>query len=126
MNYYHEAEAHELYAKACRAYLRGGWEPGDWHPTTPAWEALMDEAGAVGWPTHYRSDLMVDRHAMALNQSPCIWVLREWGTHIVRNRTWLNAVPRPGDAVRWYYWDGKSLGPCTVDEAFVHAAGWPQ
>lgn len=125
MNLSFEIEAHERFlAHLKECHKRGTSLNYAWPPATPAWEAMMKKADELRWPLRYREDLvLVDRESMHQDSSPCLWGIREAGTHIVRDLPYFKAVVGAFDPV-WYFWDGHTLAEVSRAEAEAIARSW--
>jgi hypothetical protein len=127
MHLHYEAAAHEAYLAHQRQAIQYGTTPdGPWSPTSRAWEAMMAKGEEHRWPIRHRNDLLLwDRQGMADDSRPCLWGLREGGTHVTRFYDTLKAIHATfGEGMIWHYWDGEALTPCTYEEALAHAANW--
>lgn len=125
MNLEYEAQAHEAYLELLRQCIKYGTPPdGPWCPTSPAWEAMMAKGDEHRWPVRHRNDLLLwDRQGMHQDSGPGVWGLRESGTHFTRHPNTLAAINDSfGEHMIWFYWSGKTLIPCTYEEAVAHAA----
>ena len=126
MNISFEMKAHELFLKhlgECRKY--GTSVNYTWAPSTPAWEAMMTKADELCWPLRYHEDLvLVDRQTMHEDPRPCLWGIREGGTHIVHEPQHLRAVKGSFGEVLWHFWDGYTLAEATFEEAMAIADSW--
>jgi hypothetical protein len=90
------------------------------------YNSMLAEAARVGWPAHYRNDLLVhDKDFLAAHQPMSfIWVLRECGTNVIPldplNRTltyelrWFERYERD---VKLYHASGDSIAPITFERA---------
>jgi len=105
-----------------------------------AYLAISQEAGAVGWPMHYREDLTVHDRGLCEKTDPSMpfaWILRESGTHLMvidadpadRSGNTVHGLIRNcfgpgswGDAARFYKWDGHKLREVENHEALARWA----
>ena len=113
------AEAAQL-NHAEQLYLSEGCEP---------YDRIAREAAAIGWPSHFRSDLeRIDRHYLTVeNITRFVWVLRENGTHIFPQAEttaefsaivpWLKAVANVYPDARWYVYSDGRLSHSSPDAA---------
>lgn len=95
------------------------------HPAaTPAFTAIAREAVRVGWPTSYRRDLTLwdrlalqERAAMLDAGMPCLWFLRECGTHLVF------PAGLPADPVTERGWNMPAVAASTLVDAVIGTWG---
>lgn len=118
---------------------------------SPAFLAISREALRIGWPTSYRRDLTLhDRRELARHDDaePCIWIVRDMGTHLIfpggqpahvptdtLNGWHFKAVSAAdltrsvisvwdNDRTRCYVWDGSTLLAVSNEEAIAAATRW--
>ena len=129
---YSEVEYDDSRWRECEACDGYGIEVDRW--SRRAYLALSQEAGAVGWPTHFREDLTVhDRHACEEwgPDQPFAWILRDHGTHMVAaldgpidstgQTAWghIRACFADDGRHRFYSWDGRRLRELPNAEALA-------
>ena len=93
-----------------------------WKPDDP-YDVILAKANEIGWPLHYRNDLLVhDRDALAEHDPalPFLWGIRECGTHLIfanrlEGRLSAEQITQAfGRDCRWFLWDGTALVPFEV------------
>ncbi len=78
------------------------------------YDLIKAESNRVGWPTHYKEDLEIDRQAIDRLIDVCgddlrfAWGLRELGTHLYQTAQEIVEVSRVFPVI-WYYFDGYTL-----------------
>ncbi len=92
---------------------------------TAACLAIKAEARRLGWPTHWKTDLVADIRALRKKAAPETfgWAIRAAGTELFRPGsigaiTWLSAaitVREPGQQ-RYYHWNGTTLVPIEPEQ----------